>query len=260
MKMRRVIACDNCRVLLWGMKKGLAFRLFIGSLMLSCLMIVPFVNNAFAAALKCNDFEPLYATPAQAHKISLQRQRSIVMSPPQTDDVRGVGFGRPLTAPLRHMRTTSTFGKRVHPVHGSLRMHSGVDLAAPIGTSVYAAASGVVRVMVTEPGYGKYVLIEHADSVQTLYGHLLEFEPGLKSGQMINVGDRLGSVGSTGVATGPHLHFEVRVSGRAVNPLGMISNMPTVAKGVDSVFEKRGTSLGIGKLAGQAARYAARQC
>jgi len=94
--------------------------------------------------------------------------------------------------------------------------HSGVDLAAPAGTPVHAAGMGVARVARSPDGYGLYVVIDHGGGVATLYGHL-EWTP-LSNDEAVRTGDELGLVGSTGLSTGPHLHFEVRRNGRPVDP------------------------------------------
>lgn len=133
--------------------------------------------------------------------------------------------GRPLdgaafTMPVRSTRISSYFGERVHPLSHLRLMHTGVDLAAPRGTRVNAAANGMVSFVGTDPGgYGKYVIVDHPGGYSTYYAHLSAFAPGLKTGAAIAQGQRLGAVGATGAATGPHLHFEVRVADRPVDPL-----------------------------------------
>lgn len=98
--------------------------------------------------------------------------------------------------------------------------HSGIDLAAPVATPVHAAADGVARVAESPGGYGLYVVVDHGGGVTTLYGHL-EWTS-LRSGEHIRAGDELGLVGSTGLSTGPHLHFEVRRDGRPVDPIAWL--------------------------------------
>lgn len=98
--------------------------------------------------------------------------------------------------------------------------HSGIDLAAPVATPVHAAADGVARVAESPGGYGLYVVVDHGGGVTTLYGHL-EWTP-LRSGEHIRAGDELGLVGSSGLSTGPHLHFEVRRDGRPVDPIAWL--------------------------------------
>lgn len=121
-------------------------------------------------------------------------------------------------------RITSAYGWRVHPVYRYKKFHSGIDIAASLGTKVVAARGGTV-ILVSAPvqgrsyggwGYGNYIVIDHGDGKATLYGHLKQVEVSVGNG--VDAGDRIGLVGSTGTSTGPHLHFEVRVNGNTVNP------------------------------------------
>jgi murein DD-endopeptidase MepM/ murein hydrolase activator NlpD len=104
---------------------------------------------------------------------------------------------------------SSRFGWRIHPIHGSRRFHAGLDLAADTGTPVVASNHGYVSLAGRKGGYGLTVMLDHGDgTVQTLYGHLSEI--GVQQGQMVQAGQMIGRVGSTGNSTGPHLHFEIR--------------------------------------------------
>lgn len=123
----------------------------------------------------------------------------------------------PSISPLRSMRMTSGYGMRTHPVLGRRRAHKGVDLAAPTGTPIYATADGLVSRANWFSSYGKYISIEHGGEIQTRFAHLSRIA--VRNGQRVQKGDLIGFVGSTGRSTGPHLHYEVRVSGRSVNPL-----------------------------------------
>ncbi|WP_438375961.1 M23 family metallopeptidase, partial [Burkholderia pseudomallei] len=130
-----------------------------------------------------------------------------------------------LAMPVVSTRISSYFGERVHPLSHILQMHTGVDLAAPTGTRVNAAAAGVVSFVGYDPGgYGKYVVIDHPDRSSTYYAHLSAFAPKLEVGMAVAQGQRIGAVGSTGAATGPHLHFEVRVDDQPVDPLVALAN------------------------------------
>ena len=101
----------------------------------------------------------------------------------------------------------------------SLSMHEGVDLVAPLGTPVYAAADGVVVGAAPNGGYGNWIQIQHHDKLATVYGHLTGFAPGVEPGRSVERGDLIGFVGSTGRSTGAHLHFEIRVDGKPVDPM-----------------------------------------
>ncbi|WP_174769799.1 M23 family metallopeptidase [Paraburkholderia bonniea] len=126
----------------------------------------------------------------------------------------------PFAMPVQYQRISSRFGVRVHPITGSRHLHTGVDLAAPVGTPVVAAAPGVVEFVGEEPGgYGSYVVVRHASGYTTYYAHLSAFAEGLQEGDRVGQGQRLGLVGRTGAATGPHLHFEVRLNNQPTSPL-----------------------------------------
>jgi murein DD-endopeptidase MepM/ murein hydrolase activator NlpD len=123
----------------------------------------------------------------------------------------------PSRNPLAQERMTSTFGMREHPILGGRRAHKGVDLAAPTGTPVYATADGTVSRASWFSGYGLFISLEHGGEMQTRYGHMSRLN--VAEGQRVHKGDIIGYVGSTGNSTGPHLHYEVRVDGEAVNPV-----------------------------------------
>ncbi len=115
-------------------------------------------------------------------------------------------------------RMTSRFGSRRHPISGKTKMHTGVDIAASSGTTIVAAGSGKVITSAYINGYGNTIVIDHGGGVSTLYGHCSRLF--VSSGTFVKQGQRIAAVGSTGYSTGPHLHFEVRINGRPVNPLG----------------------------------------
>jgi murein DD-endopeptidase MepM/ murein hydrolase activator NlpD len=115
---------------------------------------------------------------------------------------------------------SSPFGNRVHPILGTTRLHAGVDLAAATGTPIVASRGGTATFVGWMSGYGSTVIVYHGDGVATLYAHMSAFS--VQQGQYIAQGGRLGSVGMTGTATGPHLHFEVRINGVPQNPCGYI--------------------------------------
>jgi murein DD-endopeptidase MepM/ murein hydrolase activator NlpD len=125
-----------------------------------------------------------------------------------------------LRTPLDGARITSTsgFGMRQHPVLGFTRMHRGVDFAAPVGTPVVAAADGTVSSVGSRSGYGRVVALGHPGETETVYAHLSSFAPGLAPGQQVRQGQMIGRVGASGLASGPHLHYEITQAGRQVNP------------------------------------------
>ena len=117
---------------------------------------------------------------------------------------------------------TSAFGMREHPLFGDERPHSGIDIAGSAGSEVLAADSGTVAVATYSSSYGNYVTIYHSNGDYTLYAHMSSLA--VTAGQNVTQGDVIGYVGSTGWATGPHLHFEIRVNGSTVDPLSYFSN------------------------------------
>ncbi len=121
-------------------------------------------------------------------------------------------------SPLRFSRVSSFFGRRFHPILRRVRRHSGVDYVAPRGTPVEAVSDGHVVSAGWSGGYGRLVVVRHAEGYETRYGHLSGFAKGIRSGASVRQGQLVGYVGSTGLSTGPHLHYEVRKHGSAVNP------------------------------------------
>lgn len=125
-----------------------------------------------------------------------------------------------IRTPLNFTRISSVFSNgRFHPVLKRWRAHKGVDYAAPTGTKVWAAGSGTISFIGRQRGYGKVIYIKHGKKYMTVYGHLNGFRKGLKKGSKVSQGDIIGYVGQTGLATGPHLHYEFRIKGKHVDPL-----------------------------------------
>jgi len=122
--------------------------------------------------------------------------------------------------PLSSYRLTSSYGMRVSPISGNVVMHEGLDLAAPEGTEVYAVADGIVTAKGEDAVFGKYIIISHGGNWTSLYGHLQTVEAVLQTN--VRSGTLIGRVGSTGQSTGPHLHFELRQGGIAVDPAGRL--------------------------------------
>ena len=118
----------------------------------------------------------------------------------------------------RNIHRLSGYGYRLHPVHGVRKFHKGIDFTAPRGTAIISSGDGkVIRVENKKRGYGKNIIIDHGYGYSTLYGHLSEID--VKVGEKVTRGQIIGKIGSTGTSTAPHLHYEVRISGKAVNPI-----------------------------------------
>jgi murein DD-endopeptidase MepM/ murein hydrolase activator NlpD len=123
-----------------------------------------------------------------------------------------------MLTPVKSGRFTSGFGFRRHPLLGIKKMHTGVDWAAPIGTPIMAAGNGTVELAGRHGGNGNYIRIRHGNGYKTAYSHMSRFTPGIKKGVKIRQGEIIGYVGSTGLSTGPHLHYEVLINNRFTNP------------------------------------------
>ena len=131
-----------------------------------------------------------------------------------------------IRAPVDFTRISSLFSKhRKHPIYGFTRAHQGVDYAAPTGTPVRASGDGEIIFADRKGGYGKLILVRHNDTYTTAYAHLDAFTKGIRQGKRVKQGDVIGRVGSTGASTGPHLHYEVRVNEKQINPLS--ARLPT---------------------------------
>ena len=123
-----------------------------------------------------------------------------------------------LKTPVSGSKITSCFGMRKHPILGYSKMHTGTDFGVPYGSPIRAAGSGIVDIAGRHGAYGITVQIKHSSKTETLYAHMSKLAAGIRTGTKVNQGQIIGYVGATGRVTGPHLHYEVRVAGRAVNP------------------------------------------
>jgi len=150
-----------------------------------------------------------------------------------------------LKAPLRYSYISSYFTeRRFHPILKIWRPHHGLDYVAPRGAPVSSIGDGVVTYMGWKGGYGKLVEIRHKNNFKTRYGHLSRFARGLRKGKRVKMGQLIGYVGSTGLSTGPHLHFELHKNGRPINPLRVkIPRAPSVNKKYRKDFERYRDSL-----------------
>ena len=160
--------------------------------------------------------------------------------------------GRPLKKvlmriPIEFARLSSTFGMRKHPVLGRMRAHKGVDYAARTGTPIMAAGDGRIELAGWKNGFGKTIIINHGQGRSTLYGHMSAFGK-YKRGQFVPQGAIIGRVGSTGLATGPHLHYEFRVNGRQVNPLKVTMPKPEPLRGAALAAFRRATAPAVAMM------------
>lgn len=145
-----------------------------------------------------------------------------------------------LASPMEFSRVTSGFKMRFHPIHQTWRAHLGVDYAAPTGTPVRSVGDGVVGFAGVQNGFGNVVIVRHRNNHETVYAHLSRI--GVRAGQSVGQGDSVGAVGSTGWATGPHLHFEFRVNGQHQDPT-------TIARQSESVPITAASRAAFGQMA-----------
>ena len=153
-----------------------------------------------------------------------------------------------LRTPVSFTRLSSTFGMRKDPVLGYTRLHKGVDYAAPIGTPVHAAGDGVIARRGWVHGYGNFIAIKNTPEYTTAYGHMSRFAPGLHVGSHVTQGQVIGYVGQTGFATGPHLHYEVRVDGKPENPLTVTMPKPQPLSGKQMIAFKAQTAPMVARI------------
>jgi murein DD-endopeptidase MepM/ murein hydrolase activator NlpD len=161
---------------------------------------------------------PFVPADLKSGTTSFERELVVAQNAVETlDGLRHALPSVPLRKPLRgELRMTSTFGYRTDPFLGRPALHSGVDLREEWGTQVHATAAGVVTTAGPSGGYGNMVEVDHGGGLSTRYGHLSAIS--VSPGQQVSPGAVLGRVGSTGRSTGPHLHYEVRIDGEAVDP------------------------------------------
>ena len=180
------------------------------------------VRDARAAGVTTTDeqFKQLFASWQQ-----LDTGRPVA----STTVTRTTGVAIPSRAPLAIGSTSSGYGLRTHPVLGGTRAHKGIDLAAPTGTPVYATADGVIGKAEWFSSYGLFIAIDHGADLETRYAHMSRLA--VAAGERVKKGDVIGYVGSTGRSTGPHLHYEVRVAGTAVNPMPYMADTDTPSMG-----------------------------
>jgi murein DD-endopeptidase MepM/ murein hydrolase activator NlpD len=195
---------------------------------------------AAAATASVGAFDAVPTTGLQ-HKAD-PMFRTLFDSWKKMDAVPHGGFvAVPSQKPVKDFRYTSGFGVRGNPFggHGG-EMHPGLDMAAPTGTPVYATAEGIVSRAERAGGYGNLIQLEHGKGLETRYGHLSEIL--VHDGQRVHRGDMIGLIGSTGRSTGSHLHYEVRIDGRAVNPTPFLQTGDYLA-----ALQNRAAPVGAGQ-------------
>jgi len=190
------------------------------------VVLIPSIAGVFVPDTPRNDLDVLLASRSAIATVPMQRVVATVggvergftfypgarLFPTERSFFLEIGFRMPLPDSV----LTSRYGFRSSPIDGHDRMHEGVDLAAPLGTSVIAAREGTVVAAGDDPVLGSRIILEHEGGLRTIYGHLSSISVVLN--QTVQSGTIIGAVGSTGLSTGPHLHFEIRLSGKARDP------------------------------------------
>lgn len=144
-----------------------------------------------------------------------------------------------LRTPVNVARISSHFGNRKHPIMGYTKMHKGVDFAAPVGTPIYSAGDGTITEIGWKSGYGKFIQVKHSPTLSTAYAHASNFAKNLKKGSRIKQGQVIAYVGTTGNSTGPHLHYEVKINGKHVNPMSVKGTPGVLLTGIQRTkFDK----------------------
>jgi murein DD-endopeptidase MepM/ murein hydrolase activator NlpD len=187
-------------------------------------VLLPSVPGIFIPETPSNDLEQLMVSsrdPSNGVLITVQKNgkpEQYLFFPGEdfSSTERTYFFNTGFRFPLRQYRITSVFGPRPSPFTGQIQNHPGLDLAAPMGADVYAARDGRVTETGTDPVYGNYIIVAHDDNWVSLYGHLSAISAG--AGSRVSRDSVIGKVGSTGQSTGPHLHFEIRKNGQALDP------------------------------------------
>ncbi|WP_374943299.1 M23 family metallopeptidase [Sphingomonas sp.] len=169
---------------------------------------------------------PFIAASAEAATAELrsdQQFRTLFQTWKRLDTPQsGIGaIAIPSVQPVRKLSFTSNFGIRSDPFRGTAAMHAGVDIPGPVGTPIYATADGIISHAGRQGGYGNLIEVNHGKGIATRYGHLSQIL--VSDNSRVTRGQLIGLMGSTGRSTGPHLHYEVRIDGHAVNPIPFLT-------------------------------------
>jgi murein DD-endopeptidase MepM/ murein hydrolase activator NlpD len=151
----------------------------------------------------------------------LIQQGALERTPSSSQDSETESVDMPFANPLPEGKVTSRFGNRMHPIYKVVRFHNGIDLKAPMGAKIFAAAAGKISWAEEDKAYGKKITISHANDFETVYAQLSKIL--VKKGQSVKKGELIALVGSSGISTGPHLHFELRRYGKPVNPESFVT-------------------------------------
>jgi murein DD-endopeptidase MepM/ murein hydrolase activator NlpD len=187
-------------------------------------------------------FEAADSAAAEADLRADTQFRSLFMTWKKLDTLQQGVIAIPSAQPVAHLAYTSNYGIRTDPFRGTAAMHAGVDIPGPVGTPVYATADGVVDRAEKAGGYGNMVELDHGKGIQTRYGHLSKIL--VEAGTRVHRGQLIALMGSTGRSTGPHLHYEVRIDGHAVNPVPFLQTADYLVAAQDKSITTIPVSVG----------------
>ncbi|WP_277968707.1 M23 family metallopeptidase [Sphingomonas echinoides] len=187
-------------------------------------------------------FEAASSSAAEADLRADTQFRSLFMTWKKLDTLQQGTIAIPSAQPVEHLAYTSNYGIRSDPFRGTAAMHAGVDIPGPMGTPVYATADGVVDRAERAGGYGNLVELDHGKGIQTRYGHLSKIL--VEAGTRVHRGQLIALLGSTGRSTGPHLHYEVRIDGHAVNPVPFLQTADYLVAAQDKSIHAIPVSVG----------------
>ena len=204
--------------------------------------------GSVAAAATGGPYEAADSSTAAADMRADVQFRSLFQTWKKLDTFEHGGIAIPSVQPVEHLAFTSNFGIRSDPFRGTAAMHAGVDIPGPVGTPVYATADGFVDRAERAGGYGNMVEIDHGKGIQTRYGHLSKIL--VPANTRVHRGQLIALLGSTGRSTGPHLHYEVRIDGHAVNPVPFLQNADYLLAAQDRSV--RTIPVGVGPAADDA--------
>ncbi|MDR6113340.1 M23 family metallopeptidase [Sphingomonas sp. NCPPB 2930] len=178
-------------------------------------------GHAAPAKAVGGEYIPANSAEASADLRTDQQFRTLFQTWKKMDSVQKGVIAIPSVQPVEQLKFTSNFGIRSDPFRGTAAMHAGVDIPGPVGTPIYATADGIVDHAGWQGGYGNLVEINHGKGIATRYGHLSKIL--VADGARVTRGQLIALMGSTGRSTGPHLHYEVRMDGHAVNPVPFLT-------------------------------------
>jgi len=216
-------------------------RLALGALTMICAGTAQAEGAEHAG--KGGPFEAAATTEVGVSNAGSDAQfKALFQSWKQLDTTESTVIAIPTLQPVANVSLTSNFGVRSDPFRGTAAMHAGVDIPGPVGTPVYATADGIVGRSERAGGYGNLVELNHGKGIQTRYGHLSKLL--VEANTKVHRGQLIGLMGSTGRSTGSHLHYEVRIEGRAVNPMPYLQNASITGVGGGSPMLHQGAMGG----------------